>query len=837
MKITKLTLYDHIRLRVSRIREIEINTEYDNIQLIIGSNGSGKSSIMHEFFPYAPNKSSFGKTGFKSLELQHDNHEFVLNYDTTYGHTFFKDGTNLNIGMTYDIQKALIQEHFGITNDIHTLLKGALPICEMIPSQRKKILMNLNPVDISIFLDKYQKVHKDVVAYSNNLDRLYTRQKQLMTQQLPNDVYAEMLDRKNILENQEKLLLVWMTTISSELSLYPDVSGYEGLPDDIMLKIRDMFQKLPTFRNVERDGYEREMIECSTKSEMISYELKEMENNLADIISVLNDYEAKKAVLAVDGCNVEEELSNLLIKLKDYNFDDTFAAIPNDSIPQTNDRLNTIQQHLVELSYCSYNEVLDKEELNHVYRQLIELKGNDTTISAVLCRLNQQYDEVKKGVRLYTTGNNCKKDDCELLRVYINHNETKQLELNRIKDEIQKEETNHAKIKEQCGEIEKRYQTQQMIWKYIRIVIDIIHNDSYLKRIFDDDLILNRIRQSPTLLIGDIQRYISESMRFDEYTKLCRRVQELERINASLASKKQLSIDLLNTEIESHSKRLDILREKYNIKVSYLHQIHAKRSVLLEFSTMKDRAHALKNKVDIIEHQASQKASREYVINLYNILSKILTSVRSSLIELTELCKQQEMLTVRLDTEINKVIDELKPRYNNAKMIEKSLFNLPIEYTTSFVNDIITTTNYLINKVMTYPMNLVPIDEGDVCDFTFPVMIENNIKVKDILLCSDGQKAVINLAFNLAVIIELGFNNYPIFCDEVDRALDTTHCKRLTKMLIGLIDDNVIQQLFIVGHHSSMLNHFSNSGNITVLNGNNIVLPASYNVHTKIVHE
>jgi energy-coupling factor transporter ATP-binding protein EcfA2 len=834
MRITQLTLCDHIRLRVSKIREIRVNVETDT-QLIIGSNGSGKSSLMHEFFPFPPVKSSFGKNGFKMLTLNHNGSEYKLTYEPGEGHAFFKDDVNLNISGINEIQKDLIKEHFGVTNEIHTILKGALPICTMLPSQRKKFLMSMNPIDISVFLEKYQKVHKDVVAYGNNLDMLYSRQKLLMTQRLPEQQFKQMQERKDILENQEKLLLMWLTSVTNELTTITLNNNTSDLVD-VKRKIKRIWLSLTKFKNINKIDYRDNLIRYVTQSETLSNEIKLLEGDLEVAITKLNDYEAKKQSIAKDGSNVEEELSNLILKLKDYSFDNNFIPMPKELIDNVNrEILAVLLNILVELSYINYSYIASRNELNEIYRKILSINSELDNINKELVRLQAHREEVNKSVKIYGIGSNCEKEKCELLAVYTEHQNSKKDLLSKISEDINQLTTKKDLLTKEHADLSDQYGIQTKLWRQIDIVIDKIHQNSFLKMAFNQDYIVNKIRESPMLIYNELVNYVSQCEIYSNYIETKKRIQELEVLNASVVSKKQLSIEVLENEIIAQTELINKLRATHDQRSNQLRLVSIELNTLKLFSDLKDEINRLSSTITQMESDAANRANHEYLNKLYSILSNILDKVRSELVDITKISKEQELLLVRLDTEVNSIIDELRPKYEKAKEIEKSLFELPIKYTKNFINDIIETTNYFINEIMTYPMHIIPIGENEECDFTFPVMIDNEIPTKDMSSCSEGQKAIIQLAFNLAMVVELKFNDYPIFCDEVDRALDQTHSRKLTEMLLNLIEKRIINQIFVIAHEPSFIEHFTHTGDIIVLNGDNITLPEVFNKNVNII--
>lgn len=835
MKITHVTLCDYNRLlRVSRIREISIDFESNNIQLILGSNGSGKSSLMHELFPFPPTKPSFGKSGFKSLSLQHNGVDYKLTYEPGSGHQFFTDGKNLNIGGTNEIQKDLIREHLGLTNDIHTILKCSLNICDIPVANRRKLLMNLNPIDLSVFFDRYKKVHTDTVAYGNNLDRLYARQRQLMTQRIPEEQYQMMLKQKTVLEEKEKNLLVLLTSVGGDLEKYPEIEGQSEITNEIKAELLRLFKLIPKYADVSNRHYQTNFVEYSTKAEMLSGEISDIETTITDTIAVLEDYERKKYELNQNNPNIEEELRTLNEKCKDFSFGEDFTPIPIQDIPDVNTILDKVREALLKLTYIEYSEIISKNSITELYKSIISIKAEIDQQGVIHKQYHHRITEIQQSIRDYVVGKNCEKEACELLSMYTKHNDTKKEELNQIKLLITTTETNIEKLKQVHETQSDLYNTQQTIWSIIDAVISMIAGNRFLSLTFNRDRIVQRIIESPMLLVDDIVDYIINSEAYDEYLNIRKRILELNDINNTNQSKMLLSMELIDNEIQTNSKRLASLRGKHHKKLTKRDDYVYRKSHVSEFISIKSQIIELKSSIEEIKVRAEQKANREYLLFVIKTLNTLLDRIRIELIDVTTVCKDQELLINRLDKEVDSVISDLRPKYEQAKLIEKSLYELPIKYTKSFVNSIIETTNYFINEIATYQMYLIPVNDDEECSFTFPIVIEGD-NLKDINQCSDGQKAIIQLAFNLAIVVELKYNDYPLYFDEMNRSLDEKHCQRLAKLLHKIVENGIVSQLFIIGHTTSFLDAFGN-GDTVVLNPENITPPLNYNSHTSIVY-
>ena len=75
MKYTKLILFRCVRLRLKNIEYFEMNPS-EPVQLILGTNGSGKSSIMMELSPLPSEASDYRDGGYKEIHIEKDKQQW-----------------------------------------------------------------------------------------------------------------------------------------------------------------------------------------------------------------------------------------------------------------------------------------------------------------------------------------------------------------------------------------------------------------------------------------------------------------------------------------------------------------------------------------------------------------------------------------------------------------------------------------------------------------------------------------------------------------------------------------------------------------------------------------
>jgi hypothetical protein len=177
-------------------------------------------------------------------------------------------------------------------------------------------------------------------------------------------------------------------------------------------------------------------------------------------------------------------------------------------------------------------------------------------------------------------------------------------------------------------------------------------------------------------------------------------------------------------------------------------------------------------------------------------------------------------------------ITEQEKEYAALEKALSPLTGIPYRYMVQFVNDLITDANVFMAEVFSYPFEFMPIPEGDAFDYKFKMRV-GDVTITDIAKGSEAQKAMADLAFTLALMIQLRLTNYGLYLDECDQAFDAYHKQRLLQFLKSVVDDGLVSQLFTI-NHSAIMSGGMSGADILVLNENNIVLPEIYNTHVKI---
>ncbi|MBX0311620.1 MAG: AAA family ATPase, partial [Sulfurihydrogenibium sp.] len=146
MLIKQVTFRNYKRFPLLQASEV-VFTFDKKLNLIIGTNGCGKSSLVKELSPLPSQKEDFYTNGYKEIHIEHNNKDYILISDFTNNETsysFIVDNEELNNSHNVTTQKILVQKHFSLTQDIYDILIGVQTFTSMTVVQRKKLFNQIS---------------------------------------------------------------------------------------------------------------------------------------------------------------------------------------------------------------------------------------------------------------------------------------------------------------------------------------------------------------------------------------------------------------------------------------------------------------------------------------------------------------------------------------------------------------------------------------------------------------------------------------------------------------------------------------------------------------------
>ena len=169
MFIEELELVGYERLNLNQFKRIKLSFN-KIVQVIIGTNGSGKSSIFAELSPLPGDPKNFTKDGMKRIVCRHLGKRYTLT--STFDpprHTFQVEGEldDLNPGGTITKQRELVFKHFRINAATHAISTGQTPFHLMGTEVRKECFRLLADTNFDYAIGVFNRIKtsaRDVVG-------------------------------------------------------------------------------------------------------------------------------------------------------------------------------------------------------------------------------------------------------------------------------------------------------------------------------------------------------------------------------------------------------------------------------------------------------------------------------------------------------------------------------------------------------------------------------------------------------------------------------------------------------------------------------------------------
>lgn len=827
MKILELELDLYKRLALNHIRHFKIELK-ELVQLILGTNASGKSSILYELSPLPANHKSYHKGGKKRILISHLNKTYELISDFADGqdHYFIVDGENLNVGRTVTVQKELVKEHFGLTVEIHEVLLGYEQFTLMSPSRRRELLTTFCSVDYTYAIKLYKRIQESLRDTSGAIKLAKKRLATESANSLKEEEIAPLRVRLSEL-NKESQAMYMLRNASA-----PTVWDARTVAEAATRTIEDLLTKFRTVRKMLRDKcyftpeeyqedvdskrselasvegvYARlseEYLKASSEVEAVSGLETEDTDRLKDEIIANNN--AVKTLLAkrkspLEGINplkssqtmelVREGLSACLMELSP----DPDGNMTSAKLHEVNDRLLTLEQSLS----------VNKEKLANVEHQEKHLRDLSLT-EKINC------PECKHEWRLGYS---------EQTHLGLQNRILQGREIvNKLSGEI-------TKLKEQQVTLQHY---SQHFREYTRITRGAVELQPLWDLINEQDA----IRQSPNNVLSmiDLVRndlYIemqAESIKEKIATDV-HRLKLAEYAQSEVVKGKKIRLEALEHEIGILSKR----------KVFLNAELQELLSIQKQIKHMYDLGYRLRT------------AQQAYDETTYAIIEAVKNEVIDE--ALSETHREIATLSTRIHSidQHESLIADLKLTIEGHEKSEKAYKALAdvlsptdgliAEGMLGFIRVYVAKMNALIAKVWTYRMDVLDCstdDESAELNYKFPLSIINQPEpVADVSMGSSGQKEMVDLAFRIVAAQCLGLDKGPLFLDEFGKTFDESHRDAATNVMRQLMDQLSFSQLFMISHYESCYGAFYNA-QITVVDKRNITLPSNkpYNQYTTI---
>ena len=866
-----IALDNYLPFTHSGIKHVSIDFK-SPVTAFLGTNGSGKSSLLRALTPYSPVRTEFGQGGKVVKVIEHNGSIYELTSDFKNPgspHSFRKDGVELNLSGTTETQKDLIEEHLGTSKLLEDIISGNIKICQISKAERKSLFSSTYPGDLSFVLDYHKQISSMARACGNQLKLLKSREASIRSSLIDEaeidrlnkfkTAATELINKidkclilleKEITEWKQKVEINCLDTWSQKMN----ASGkdYVSLGKTIEKGVHAFHRAI---RKMGFDGKLKSFKESALFAEAATHEstyknatdrAEEVKKELDSIKEELDKFTALKSSGAseADRSNLEsrykaatDELS-VIAEILGAN---QSAQIEELSIPVIENELIPLITRWVESfgdrcgSIMQWNDLQDLGvRIEHSKSVLsTEVIPTIENISEELATVDQRLERLQS--KSYPSS--CR-EVCQLRQTVESSIEftrkTKDELLKKSESLIEREralrkfiEENSPVYTEQLRIHEEIGRLSGLIRKYN--VESIALNGEDLIRCCNEHLteIPNRI-----LKACEISKYVYRR------DALKNEIAAIEATLKKLAEVKnlQMSAELIESVIKDRETKLNIgVEELIKLEETADHE----KGLAETFWFLSDRASAVFKDVEDVQVLLNYDRIQsiiEFDTQLVKDLEAAKYDVSSELFAVDTTLSNQKKYTDILESEILPTAEQVEKDKELYELIASGLSptnGLPCIYLMRFINRLITRANKVINHVWMYGMELVYLTEGDNLDFNIQVRIRGSSYVKDLSELSLGMQAMVNLAMILAFYEEMNLaETFPLKLDEVDGGLTDEHRTRLSVMLSDLVDKGKVRQMFLVNHFAIQtgINHCDS----VCLGTDGIIVPDVYNEHAII---
>lgn len=796
--IKELILTNYDRFFLNNIESIEFRPK-QKLQLLLGTNGSGKSSLLSELNPLPINKNDF-TNGSKEITIEKDNNIFKLK-STSNKNSFILNNTELNDGGTKTVQLNLVKEYFNLTPKYNNIILGTEKLTAMSTNERKNILREMSTVDYSYGIYLYNTLKqelRDTVGYLK-----------LMQIEMNNDI-------SNIVNDEDILILK------------NDITKCKSMIDSLSMSYSksEEYRDIPIIDlNIDMDILDKNKLQADLDyNNKFIINIEEEITNLNKEIDSLDDYSTT--------IKDSETLNTKLKSLEEYfkiinNKYNMEKYSPIDSKNRLDKLLNSNLNNInIELSYLD-NIIFTPTEHKELKSKLEVLNNNLKIVS-------HGYDNNSKELEILlsnkTDNNKITCSSCGTMNYFGYSKE---------KEDMLQEKVNNFKIKydelnSQYLELYEIYQKQKQKITYLQEIKEIISDLSVIplytdlvKKYVNDitsitSTMLNIIFKNIEDFLLDIKDYESNN-------------NELIEVKLKISS----GIEILNIYKRKYIEDKDKLINKLNVLLDKKREISSNIVIIknnIEKCNVVNKHIETLNTI-ITNYKFNKK---QIVINNKNtILTNTIRELKSLLITLEDKYNNIEKIKSRI--EINKkhidshedirvalqyAINALSP---TEGIIAKSI--------NSFINVFLNEMNTIINSVWSYELTLLPcqISESNDLDYLFAVKVADNKKdIKDVAYLSTSMKDIVDLSFKIVFMKYMKLTHMPLMLDEFGVFMDDTHRNKVYDVIENLLSNN-FSQIYFTANFKSIYGRFVDS-DINILDDKNLELDdIFYNENLKIV--
>lgn len=876
MKILYLQLKNFATIYTAMNRKeitIDFTQSKNRIILLVGPNGSGKTSILSTLHPFAysgnmdvranTNIIIEGCDGYKEIHIQDNDiiykiqHHYKYKKNGTIVKSFIqKNGVELNPNGNVTSFNETIQLELSLELDFLRLLRlgsNVSNLIDMKATERKNFTSDLLS-DINVYNELFKKISDDnrvlrsmIRTVSDKLTKLNVVDVDLLQQDIEQTESKLRLlsDKKSMIQQdigsiEGKISLIIPEGIDTINKTLIDLeSRRKHYLDEVNKKRKEINKFCVTTFGTLRHTIQSADNECTrltaeikTNSSMLTFYTEKL-SDLYNKLSTVEDKE-KMYTSATDYHQVVEMYRITHDKIQEQE------KMFKDNIPiYTKDNLMVLLGILQEMDFVASKIYEFDSRMIDKAISLIK-DGANVTLYA-----NKEIRRIDQDILKITSQfkNKLHKDDCVVLFKPSDcvSNDCPYLFLYDI-------------LFSESDEDSKSLETLRTEKDHMNDLVDIDTNISHIFRLlssnkyliekgnipyFKVDSILSSIQAGRTLFNEDvITNMISIAEEYEDYLENKSKLKELSA-EIKLMNSNQSTIDAIMKEKQLlHDEINGTENEIRNIK-SVLDNLNNEHEQLVDMIVGLERYEELLYDCQSFEKQFDEVDFE--IKNIHNKLSKVSDLIESK----TKLVNQlkdvdweynklnqdliNDKFTMKEFDSLSKERDQLNSQFEDIALIKESLSStkgIPLLFIQLYLKNTKMYVNELLEIIFDGEFE---IDDFDInsTEFNIPY-IKNNIRVNDVVYASQGERSFLSLALSFALITQSIKKYNILLLDEIDSTLDIRNRAMFLDILekqMQIIDS---EQVFLITHNNMFDNYdvdiiLTGSNNITQYTNANII--------------
>jgi DNA repair exonuclease SbcCD ATPase subunit len=833
----------------------------NRIVMMVGKNGSGKSTIMSFITPFAETTDDRASIvlpdaeGYKEIHYTKGEDVYVIKHYYKKPHKSYmeKNGEELNPNGGVRTFESTVKDEFGIDKDFFRIGKIGSNVASFIDyktSERKKYISKFLP-DIDDYLryykivsNKFTSLNRQIKVVSDQIDKIDKRENlEILKESLEGQIALkeEQIDRSKGIVNKFLGRSEQMDPSGEYSEGNPHKALYKKSQQDMERserKLDEYYEEYPQLSayDIEKTRSVRQKAQSSLdKSER---EIERINEDItaknSTLVGLYNELERKQNILEEveageslqDLIEMKDKKTSLIKKLKDKVEENSkfekYNSITYSTLISIRKSMSTIRETLLNVKR-NFSEEMISEALESTPKEIeTKIASRRRALKSLDLAINEKNMEIKSldGNRskldiLKLRPDDCFIDSCSFIKDALQYKDLDD-DILKIEEEINREEEKKSAIEREIEELQEKYEMFTLTKNAFSLVDNSFAGlpnsenfSSYRK--YNECLLLSQNEIQRIFDLDDFTEYVKSN---EDLIVEAEKLRDLKE-KISLIQNQSKMVENTKFEVNGIKERISEIKSEVEKAKGEISEISKK------ISREKLRIGILDNLEELISTRDASKKTLQEIQGEYTRVEKIIEDLLDIKVQIESERKNLKVLQSELDPMTKKLreteikisnLDSFEERkrlleesFEDVKLIKESLDptkGIPLHFIGGYLEE----TSLIANKLLDLAYNRKFRIKFKVTetDFFIRVMTESGGIKEDILDASQGETALTAISISWAMIQQMIETYNIIGLDEADATLDSDNRINFLNMIDIQMDELEVEQLFIISHNNEL---------------------------------